>query len=164
MPFNPRNIELAKLGGRDACFATHPAGRANREVAQLNRTRLSPDHERYVVNRRCSVIAGVLASLSSIELGSATRSAVMDDLDLVGATAVSAQWLVQPAGDPRRKPELAFRIHGQADEILPVQTGRGNRGQTYGSASPERENRRRPSVYARAMRQADFSAGIRGRG
>jgi len=124
------------------------------KIAQLNRTRLSFDHER-LVNRRCSVIAGV---------GSAARSAVMDDLDLVGATAVSAQWLVQPAGDPRRKRELAFRIHGQADEILPVQTGRGNRGQTYGSASPERENRRRPSVYARAIRQADFSAGIRGKG
>ena len=132
------------------------------KIAQLNRTRLSPDHERHVVNRRCSVIAGVLASLSSIELGSATRSAVMDDLDLVGATAVSA--LVQPAADPRRNRELAFRIHGQADEILPVRTGGGNRGQTYGSASRERENRRRPSVYARAMRQADFNAGMRGRG
>ena len=134
------------------------------KIAQLNRTRLSPDHERYVVNRRCSVIAGVPASLSSIELGSAARSAVMDDLDLVGATAVSAQWLVQPAGDPRRNRELAFRIHGQADEILPGQTGRGNPAQTCGSALPERENRRRPSVYARAMRHADFSAGMRGRG
>ena len=133
------------------------------KIAQLNRTRLSPDHER-LVNRRCSVIAGVPASLSSIELGSAARSAVMDDLDLVGATAVSAQWLVQPAGDPRRNRALAFRTHGQADEILPVRTGRGNRGRTYGSASPERENRRRPSVYARAIRQADFSAGIRGKG
>jgi hypothetical protein len=61
------------------------------KIAQLNRTRLSPDHERYVVNRRCSAIAGVPSSLSSIELGSAARSAVMDDLDLVGATAVSTQ-------------------------------------------------------------------------
>jgi hypothetical protein len=75
----------------------------------------------------------------------------MDDLDLVGATAVSAQWLVQRAGDPRRKRELAFGIHGQADEILPVRTGRGNRGLTYGSAKIGGVHPSTPGQYAKQI-------------
>ena len=78
------------------------------KIAQLNRTRLSPDHER-LVNRRCSLIAGV---------GSAARSAVMDDLDLVGATAVSAQWLINPRGIQDESASSRFEFMGKPTKFF----------------------------------------------